>query len=214
MASAQSLIDAGLARSVGNDSGKLTIDAELLGVLSRKLSAYMALLALGAADRGMSATSLTFAGTPAIAAIPANTVDIRRVEDAAGASVSVIPVDEKDRSWHLAPAVYRVGSSLYSRGLTGDPIAGDTVTAYVDDAPATITALADVIDARFPVQCHELLVLDLALYASAKDEGRNPSEYERLSKERDFHWTVFTALVGAASGATTSPHGRPSPEKA
>jgi hypothetical protein len=93
-------------------------------------------------------------------------------------------------------------------------VSGDVLTLYVDDAPATVTALSDTIDPRFPVQCHELLVLDLALYASAKDEGRNPSEYERLSKERDFHWSVFTALVASPSGATTSPHGRPAPEKA
>jgi hypothetical protein len=214
MATAQTLLDAGLNRSVSNDAGKLTTDTELLGVLSRKLSAYMALLSLGAADRGMTKTTVGIAGAPPFGSIPADAVDLRRVEGNAGEKVTIIPASEKDRSWHLAPCVYRVGQLLYSRALTGDPVTGDTLTLYYDDAPLAITALSDTIDARFPAQCHELLVLDLALYASAKDEGRNPSEYERLTKERDFHWQVFTALTGSASGALTSPHGRPAPEKA
>ena len=214
MATAQTILEAGINRSTSNDPGKLSMDSELLGLLNRKYQTYHAMLGLSAPDRALGTGVVAMAGSPPAGTLPTDMVDLRRVQTAAGVQVSVVPVDEKDRSWHLAPAVYRQGNTIVSLGRTGDPVAAASLTIYYVDAPGALSALGDTLDARFPVQCHELLVLDVALYLSAKDEGRNPSEYERLKSERDFHWQAFTALVASPSGALTSPHGRPASEKA
>lgn len=209
----QTIIEAGLARSVASDPGKLTTDAELIGVLNRKYQTYFGLIAFAASDRGLASTTVTLAGSPPSGVLPTDVIDIRRVESATGTRIPIIPADEKDRSWHLAPRVYRKGQALVSVAGASDPIAGDILTLYVDDAPTALAALTDTLDSRFPVQCHELLVLELALYSSTKDEGRNPNEMKALQEERTFHLAAFEKLVGSPSGALTSPHGRPAPEK-
>lgn len=207
-ATAQQLIEAAYSRSTANDPGKLATDGELLGILNRVYQAYYALMAAAAPDRAMARSALVaLAGSPAATTLPTDVIDLRRVENAAGAKVNVIPVEEKDRGWHLAPAVYRQGGSLISRGQAGDPIATDVLTLWHLDAPTALTTLASTIDARYPARFEELLVVELAMYLATKDSGRDAGEFAALKTFRDMQVEAFFRLSGLSMTALQSPHG-------
>lgn len=206
MSTAQQLIEAAYARSTANDAGKLASDGELLGHLNRKYQSLYAIMGMRSGDNAIAKVALNFAGgPPAFAALPADIIDLVRVEKNDGSRAYLIPANEKDRSWHLAPAMYRQGNSLVSRGQAGDPVAGDTYQLLHIDAPAGLNALATATDARFPVRFEDLLVLDLAVYLSVKDEGRNQSEYEALKQERDRALEMFVALTQHSNSAKERP---------
>lgn len=192
----QTIVEAGYAKSTSSDPGKLAGDLELVNELNRTFQLRYALwsTAVGGAASGVPLL-LTFSGTPATATLPTDIIDIDRLE-LAGTKVRMLPVEEKDRAWHLPPAVYRQGLSLVSRGLTGDPVVGNVLTAWIDDAPATLANLSDVIDARFPVRFHKLLILDLALYLDTKDEGRDPAQHQKLIDEFQLETQLFEKVVG------------------
>lgn len=208
MAIAQSIIEAAYSRSTANDPGKLATDGELLGVLDR---VFQWLYALRAAADPASATSLqsiALAGAPAALTLPTDIIDIRRITlSATGAKVNVIPLEELDRGWHLAPAVYRQGTQIISRGAVGDPAAGASLNIYLLDAPASLVALTTALDVRFPVRFHELLVLILAMYLASKDSGRNAAEFQALKTQYDMSLEMFFRLSGLSLTALQSPHG-------
>jgi hypothetical protein len=205
MSTAQSLIEAGYARSVANDAGKLASDGELLLHLNRKYQSLYAIMALAGGDNALAKTVLVFGGVPASAVLPVDLIDIKRIERPDGSKVYLIPADEKDRSWHLAPAVYRQGGSLISRGNTGDLVAAESVNVFHLDAPAALSALVSVTDARFPVRYEDILVLDLAIYLSTKDEGRSETEYKQLKDEYADAMAMFNALVRGSNTALERP---------
>lgn len=196
MATVQDLYEAAVASSTANDAGKLSVDLEMLNHLNRTFQLRFAVWSqiVGGAASGVPLL-ITFSGTPPTATLPTDIIDIDRLE-IAGLKVRMLPVEEKDRSWHLAPGVYRQGLTLVSRGLTGDPIAGTVMTAWIDDAPATLTSLASVIDIRFPVRFHKLLILDLALYLDTKDEGRDPAQHQKLLDDYGREDQMFGAVIG------------------
>lgn len=206
MSTVQALLEAAYAGSTANDAGKLAKDAELIGVLNRR---YQQLWALMAAHNGdamaVSAALAALAGNPPSAVLPTDTIDILRVQTAAGARVNLIPIAEKDRAWHLAPAVYRQGASLVSRNGAGDPIATDVLTIYHCDAPVALAALATVLDSRFPVRWEQILITELQLYLAAKDEARRPEELKMLANDFDGQMALFNAVY-QVTGAAQSPH--------
>jgi hypothetical protein len=208
MTTMQDIVEGAYSRSTANDPGKLATDGELVGVGNRL---YQLIYAIGAAAAPGSFTSrvalAALAGAPASAALSTDVIDVRRVQTGAGAKVNVIPVEEIDRSWHLAPAMYRQGNSLISRGNAGDPIAGDVLTVFQLDAPAPLTGLVSVLDPRFPVRYVELIIVELAMYLSTKDEGRDASEFQKLKVYRDLQWETFFRLSGLSLTALQSPHG-------
>lgn len=202
----QQIIEAAYSRSTANDPGKLATDGELLGVGNRIYHALFALAAAAAPERYMSKTTCVLSGSPAIGTLSAEVIDVRRVQRASGAKVNVIPVEEIDRLWHLAPAVYRQGGSLVSRGQTGDPGA-ETLTVWQLDAPTSWAATADTLDARFPTRHVELIIVELAIYLATKDEGRNAQEFAALKNYRDMQLEAFFRLSGLSMTALQSPHG-------
>lgn len=204
---AQTLIEAAYSRSTANDPGKLATDGELLGLANRLFQFIYAVAAVAAPERFISRTTLALLGAPASVTMPTDLIDIRRVQNALGAKVNVIPVEEIDRTWHLAPAVYRQGSTIVSRAGAGDPVAGDSLTAWILDAPATLAALTDALDARFPVRHVELIVVEIAMYLATKDSGRDAAEFAALKVYRDMQREAFLQLSGLSTTALQSPHG-------
>lgn len=205
MTTVQQIIEAGYARSTSNDAGKLAGDPELIAYLNRRYQMRFALLASASGDNKLASTVLNLAGSPASAALPTDIIDIIRVQNAAGAKVHVIPVDEKDRSWHVGPCVYRQGNSIVARGVAGDPVAGAALTLYHLDAPAALTLLASILDSRYPARFEGLLVLDLAVYLSTKDAGRDEGEYRELVIESEKEEKAFNILVYGSSTAKERP---------
>lgn len=204
----QQLVEAAYSRSSANDPGKLATDGELVAVANRIYHALFALAAAAAPERFVSKVNLAaLAGTPPAAVLSADVIDVRRVQTVAGTKVNIIPVEEVDRLWHLAPAMYRQGGSLVSRAGVGDPVATDVLTVWQLDAPADLTTLASVVDARFPTRHIELIVVELAMYLATKDEGRDAAEFAALKQYRDMNMEAFFRLSGLSMTALQSPHG-------
>lgn len=201
MTTAQQIIEAAYARSTDNDPGKLAVDAELISHLNRDYQARYGLWSLKAGDAAVASVALTLAGTPPSATLPTDIIDIDRIETA-GARVNLIPVNEKDRSWHQAPSVYRQGLSIVSRNQTGDPVLGQSVTLFHNDAPATLSALSSTLDARYPARFEILLILGLAIYLDTKDTGRDLSSHTELKEEYERYDALFNAEVGIDNSAT------------
>jgi hypothetical protein len=191
----QDLVEAAYASSTANDPGKLALDNELYNHLNRTFQLRYALWSKAVGDTASDAPLvLTFSGTPPTVPLPTDIIDIDRFE-IAGTKGYLIPIAEKERTWHLAPSIYRQGLSLVSRGQTGDPIIGTVMTLWIDDAPATLSSLSSTIDIRFPVRFHKLLILDLALYLDTKDEGRDPAQHQKLVDELQNEEQMFSAVL-------------------
>lgn len=204
----QQIIEAAYARSTANDPGKLATDGELLALTNRIYHALWAIAAVANPAAFTSRVATTaLAGAPASTALTTDVIDVRRVQTAAAAKVNVIPLEEIDRSYHLAPAVYRQGGVLVSRGLAGDPVAGDILTIFQLDAPADLTLLASVLDVRFPTRNMELVITMIAMYLSTKDEGRDAAEFAKLKSYHDTTMETFIRLSGLTMTALQSPHG-------
>lgn len=183
MATAQDFIEAALVRSTANDPGKLATDGELLNHCSRVFARLFSLFARARPDKAQSQSTVTLAGNPPTAALPADLIDVRRVENTTGAKVHLIPATEKDRTWHIAPSVYQVGNTLYSRNKTGDPAAADVLTLFLLDQPAALSALSSTIDARFPMRHYQFVIDLVALYLDTKDQSRDQAAHAKLVEE-------------------------------
>ena len=198
------ILNAGFNRSIANDRGKLATDAEIIAHLNRRYQGYFALMAAAAPDAYMAKVVQALAASTLT--LPADIISLQHVETPAGVKVHVVPAHERSRPWHIAPRVYRVGRSLTSVGLPGDPAAADTLHLFILDAPATLAAVGDVLDARWPVRHCSLLELDVAIYLSLKDEGRSDRELIALMKERATDLEAFYALNGIQTASRESPH--------
>jgi hypothetical protein len=213
MTTAQNLIEAAYTRSTLNDAGKLAGDLELINYLNRRYQLRFALLAQAAGDDMLARLSLVFAGSPAAVTLPVGIVDIVRLEDSAGSKVHLVPADEKDRVWHLVPAVYRQGLSLISLMRVGDPNVAQPITMFYNDAPAALTALASILDTRYPARFEGLLSKDLSLYLAGKDAGRDPGEYKELADELAIEEKAFNLLVYGEATAKERPVKQQTEEK-
>lgn len=191
MTTAQQLIEAAYARSTSNDPGKLATDNELLGRLGRTYQSLFALASRQRPDEFATRQALTLGGSNASVALTPDTIEIRRIQNAQGAKVHLIPATEIDRLWHVAPCVYRVGLSVISRGLGGDPIAGDALTAWLLLPGVTIAALSTTLDLTYPTRHVEILSNDLALYLDAKDSDRDPEQFKKLAADQGYRLGLF-----------------------
>jgi hypothetical protein len=195
MAIVQDFIEAAYASSTANDPGKLSVDLELINHINRTFQLRYALWSKAVGDTASDTPLvLTFSGTPPTVSLPTDLIGIDRFE-IAGTKGYLIPIAEKERGWHLAPSIYRQGLSLVSRGQTGDPVNGTVMTLWIDDTPATLSSLSSVIDIRFPVRFHNLLILDLALYLDSKDEGRDPAEHQKLLDAYQGDQAMFESIL-------------------
>lgn len=196
------LCQAAIRNSTANDAGTLATDSELIGQLNRDYQTRYALWALAAGDDALGRATLTMSGSPLSVTLPTGAISLVRIELASdGSQVNLIPVNEKDRSWHLAPAVYREGNVLRSRGQSGDPQVGAQLLVFHDDAPVDLTTLTDTLDTRFPARFEDLLVLGLALYLDSKDTGRDPTQHAALAERFQRADAVFQAVVDKTDAA-------------
>jgi hypothetical protein len=207
------IIEAAWSRSTAFNPGKLAQDAEVLAHLNRKFQNLFARWAVRAGDKANAQTWLTWTGMPAVTDLPAEQVDIIRLETSDGQEITLLPAREQGRIWHLAPACYQVGAQLRSRGAIAyvygyqrDPAQGDVSTMFHKSAPPPITSLDDTLDARFPIR-HELgLVLDLAVMLATKQEGIAPGTLQALTAELTREEATFAYLIGETTSAREAAH--------
>jgi len=188
---AQMILEAAYARSTANDPGKLATDNELLGRLTRSYQGLWALAARQRPDEFATIQAIQFLGATVAFVLPTDLIEVRRLQNAGGATVHLIPAAEITRLWHIPPCVYRTGGTLYSRGKTGDPVAGDILTAWLLLAGAVLNTLSSVLDPAFPTRHVEILINDLALYLDAKDDGRDPEGFRKLAADQSMKLAAF-----------------------
>lgn len=195
------LISGAYLRSTNFDPGKLALDAELIEHLNRVYQRVWPLIARSRPDQYGAETDLTMTGAPASTTLPSSIIDILVILDEDSDPVNVIPITDRQRTWNLAPCVYRVGTSLKSRAQTGDPVAGDVLTLSYLDQPTALTALADALDTRWPVRHDQLLVDFLATYLATKDGGMKEGDRTALRQELQQDVIAFASEYGIAPSA-------------
>lgn len=204
---AQNLIEAAYSRSTANDPGKLATDQELLARLTRVYAGLFALIARQRPDEFAADTDFTLAGGDSGFTLAADTVEIHRLQNADGDQVHLIPLAEINRTWHIAPSMYRQGARVRSRLLGGDPLAGDVITAWLLGPAASLTTLPTQIDATFPIRHIDVAINDLALYLDAKDEGRDPAQFNKLGADQSMKLQALAAEYDLEASATEFVHG-------
>jgi hypothetical protein len=180
MATTQTIIEKAYNRSTGFDPGIVAEDAELIAELDALYQSFYALYARSRPKECTTTMSIELQGNPAKQIMAPVPIDVLFIFNEDQHQVHLIPATERERTWHMAPCVYQNGSWIISRMHGGDPVACDILELTVLDTPVTLTALTTLIDPRFPLRNHRVLVDGLALYLSAKDEGRDPGEHAKI----------------------------------
>lgn len=206
MTTAQQILEAAYSRSTGNDPGKLATDDELLARLRRIYSGLFALAARQRPDDYATKTAQTLIGGDAHFALAPDTIDVRRMQTATGAKVHLIPATELERTWHVPPSMYRTGNTVTSRGAAGDPIRGDVLTVWLLGPAAALAALTDALDAVFPIRHVDILINDIALYLDAKDEDRDPMQFQKLAADMNGKLGAFALEFGLEADALEFVH--------
>lgn len=202
----QQVLEAGYSRSTANDPGKLATDAELMGRLNRIYQGLYALAARQRPDEFATKQEITLIGGDAHYVLPADLIEVRRLQNAGGAQVHLIPAAEIKRLWHVPPCVYRTGGTLYSRGQASDPVPADVLTAWFLLSGTALVALGTVIDAAFPTRHIEILVNDIALYLDAKDEDRDPAQFQKLVRDQATRLAAFALEYDLSASALEFVH--------
>lgn len=206
----KTLIEGAYARSTANDPNRLATNAELIGVIDRRLKSIYSF----AARRNpfyFGDTSMVV-GDGSKWPRPANAELMIRVESAGGGvakkiaaqgtEIAVVPFE--DRNAEYSPKVYELGRGYYSVGGAADPDAGatgDTLAFFYSrrhpdlDPTKPTDDPTNTLEADWPEQFNDLIVLHLAKYLSLKDVARSQPEYEALvGEEKDLFVTFGNHL--------------------
>ncbi len=219
---ARVLIDAARARNVANDTS-LAQDPELIRELDLRLkelysfAARKAPLYFGAAASvaGDATKWPRTAGAELVFRVEADGAagtGVDRKIQTVGAKVHLVPLD--DRQAELAPRVYALGRAYYSVGVAAtDPSAsvnGDKLKFFYSrlhpnlDPALAATHATNTLEADWPEQHNNLLIVYLAKFLSLKDAARSDSEYQALEKEEARLYRIFEAHLEHENYALTS----------
>jgi hypothetical protein len=187
---AEDIVVAAMASSTKNQPNRIATNAtELLDVVRRAVQGIFALTARVNPEYYGEREDVAFNVDhwPA----PADAELIWLIEDPALQEVIVVPSTDR-RADEARPAVFRLGRKFYTAGNTLDPVGG-LLRFYFSSRPATLAAIGDPIDARFPDQFKSLLVCETAIYLSLKD-GRH-DEVPGLRESRNEWLKLYVAHV-------------------
>jgi hypothetical protein len=190
----QDILNGAYGKSLKNQPGTIAAEAtELLNVVNRIHRGIYAFSARLNPIFFAEAVPITEAG--GTWPRPEEAEAIARIEDSAFAEVIVVPFDDRAAEPGKL-SVYEFGQVFTVAGAGNDP-SGD-LTFWFSRRPTAYTALVDTLDAQWREEYNELLILELAIYLSAKD-GRF-DEVGLWVPERD-RWA---SLLGAFLQHATS----------
>lgn len=191
----QAVLTGAYAHSAKNNPSKIATDAtELLQVVIRATRGLYSFAAR--VNPFFFAVKTNVVGVAGVWARPVAAESLFRIEDDSDDEVAVVPLDDKLAEPSM-PAVYEFGQNFYTAGAVIDPDATDTLTFFYSkrpDSPADITAN---IDATWPEQFNELLMLEVAIYLALKD-GRT-EELSTLTAARDKEVQLYVAFLEHAT---------------
>lgn len=185
------IINAAYAKSLKNRPGAIASESgELLQLVIR---AMRGLYAFGARVNplffGESAPVNFAAGGWAR---PATAEAIFRIELATGAEVALVPFDDRQAEPGM-PAVYEFGQKFMpASNLAPNPQNG-ALTFYYSKRPTDPADLDSNVDATWPEQFNELMILEVAIYLALKDE--RAGEVQGLTQSRDRWANLFVAFL-------------------
>lgn len=206
MTTASDILSAAYNRSSASDPGKLANDTEMLAHANRLYQRLWALYGGARPEEASSVVTLTLGGSPPSVAVPSDAVAIVRLWDDDGVDVALRPKSDANRAWNLAPAMYRIGNSIYSFNRADDPLAAEDLEAQIIPSPTALTTLATAIDARFPPRAQQILIDLLAVYLSVKDDGRDQNEHAKLLSDVRVSAAAFAAEYDLAPSAVSWIH--------
>ncbi len=195
-----------------------TAQGELLSELNRLVEAAFVDAAQANAPYFSARTTVPYNVllSPAGWAFPVDAVRVFRAEATAlttglgvgfgdGDEITLVP--QHDRYLGLeAPAVAVLGRVLIPTGATGHPTGGDLEVSYAR-RPVAMAGLASAIDASWPAEHDELLIVQLAHYLAVKDfRGEDAATFERAAGQM---FARFAAAVGLPVPAQASRSPRP-----
>lgn len=166
MATLRQLIDAAYSRSTFNDPDKLATDRELAAVIDRRFKEMFS-IAAGINPYYFGKRS-TVEGVAGEWSRPVDAEMIARVEMADGTEVTVVPFEDKEAE--LPPCVYAFGRKYYKTPESTALPDTATLTFFYSKSPATMSTAADELDADWPEQFNDLIVLHVARYLAVKDQ--------------------------------------------
>lgn len=226
---ARTLIDAAYSRSAANDPNKLATDTELIAVIDRRLKQIYSFAARQNPFYFGQSTSVTGDATkwvrPTAAELvfkveadgPAGTGVDRKITTV-GLEVSLVPFE--DREAEMAPRIYPLGRAYYSVGIAAtDPSAsinGDKLKIFYSRRHADLnpalpaTDAANTLEADWPEQFSDLIVIHLSKYLNIKDIARSPAEFQALDAEEKGLFGVFAQHLEHENYATKSRWGQTS----
>lgn len=186
--SVQEILNGAYGRSTKNQPGTIAAETtELLKVVNRihrRIYAFAARV-----------NPIFFAETALVVEVsgswvrPETAESIVRIENTSNVEVTIVPLDDRAAEPTLL-AVYEFGQKFFTAaGLTPT----GNLTFWYSKRPTTYTLLADILDSLWTEQFNEILVLDLAIYLSAKD-GRL-DEVQLFIPERDNWLILFGAFL-------------------
>lgn len=196
------IFTAAYAKSRKNNPGVTATPAELLNLFVRVYPLFWTIAArinpafFGKQDPVLF-DGLTTMGWPR----PTDAESIFRIEDSTGEEVIVVPFDERDADPYV-PAVYEWGQVFYSAGNSLDPDEESGVTEltfWYSKIPDAVVSATEELEALWPEHFNELLVLELAIVLSLKDD-RN-AEVGLLRQDRDAWLQRYIAFLEHATAA-------------
>lgn len=192
------LLTSALQRSTLNDPELLVDPPEIVDIVQRRVQE----LYIAAAIRypmffGKEGTAT--AGASGTWTLPADVLNLSRIEDVNGAEVYVVSIE--DIAAELPPRLLRVGWKL--RRPTGDtvPLDGAVLRLYYApkhpdlDPTAAMNAAANTLDSSWRDEHNEILIDDIAYHLAARD-GRE-LEAKRLEGSIEKRVNAFLDLLDA-----------------
>ena len=192
----QNILDGAYARSTKNQPETIATEAvELLEVVKRRLRGLYAFAA--AIDPKHYSDKEAIVGAASFWDRPEAAEAVVRIENDSFVKVAVVPYDDRLAA-EPEPALYEFGGGYTaSEGQTAAPGATDTLTFWFAKRPDDPTPfdLTGLLDPDWDEAYNELLILEVAIYLSLKDGGRE-GEAELLKVERNTWAQLFGSYLG------------------
>jgi hypothetical protein len=171
---ARDIINAAYSRSTFNDPDKLATESELIGVIDRRMKQLYSIVARHNPLYFGASLAQPYSAPAGGWPRPADAELVVRISNPGGGEVHIVPFD--DREAEMAPRVYQFGQVYRSVGATGDPANSGSLTFFYSKrhkdlvSSESATTTNNTLEASWPEQFNDLIVLHVARYLSTKDQ--------------------------------------------
>lgn len=197
----QSLVIAAVARSTKNREGAIVdVGGEMLALCTRSLRGFFAVAGKVNPDFFGTTATVAYSGPVTGWPQPSDLVTMTRIEMADGTEVDVFDKGSRGMAIEGEPAVYRLGQVYKLAGGSSGPTTSDSLKFWYARTCEIPSAITDEIDAEWPEDHNDLLVVDIALYLAKKD-GRG-DDVATLRPEWEWLFTQWVDRLRTSDAVT------------